>query len=451
MAARNEALSLQDIVLTEAIKDLEAHTPLRDDAALESALAAGGTREAMLVARARQLAVQTGLDDELNGVLRHGLLLGAALAIGGLLLAGMLTLGLLGESRRINALAAMALVLLPNALGLVAWALFAALGGRGGAGAFGRALSWLARHRWAGERLGRAWPALARVLDARGLTAWLLGCVNHVLWSGVYALAAFALLAVFAFSRYGFTFETTILAPPTLHDMARALAWWPQQLGLPAALPEVLDESHEASQRLGLWLISGTLAWGAVPRLAAALLCVIVVQLRSRDLHLDLADPAWRGVLARLAARAPTQVIDGEQAAPAAARAAVATTPEPGMLVLIGFELPTELPLPPALLAQAAWSERLDGGLDERRAVLRRLADHPPARLLLACHAPSTPDRGTLRFLEAAHAGAITLLLLGDGTHAARWRQWLDAAGRNDIAVITDAEAGTSAAHDGHG
>ena len=53
MAARNDGLTLHDLLITEAVKDLEAHTPLRDDAALAGAVAAGGDRSARVLWRAR--------------------------------------------------------------------------------------------------------------------------------------------------------------------------------------------------------------------------------------------------------------------------------------------------------------------------------------------------------------------------------------------------------------
>jgi len=444
MASGNDGLTLQDLLLTEAVKDFETHTPLRDDDALIEALSAAADRSSRLVARARRLAADTGLAAD-AARLRDGMVtLGIVVAGGVFLLAGLVTLALLGEGRRINAVAAMALLVAPNLLGILAWLAYAALGARAGAGLAGRAVAALARSRWAGAHVRRIWPAAARVLDAQGLTAWALGGLNHLVWTLVYTLAAFAVAAVFSFSRYQLAWETTILSPQALQEIARVIAWLPRHIGLPAPVPETLDDP-QASQMLGVWLIAGTLAYGALPRVLLALLCGAVLAARRRRLTLDIDDPYHRRVLARLEALAPTRVIDDEHAAPASPRERAEGRFEAGTLALVGFELPPEVALPAALLARAAWSERLDGGIAERQAVLRRLAEHPPARLLLACHAPSTPDRGTLRFLESARAGGIALLLLGDGAHAARWRDWLDAAGRADIAVLTDADEALAA------
>lgn len=444
MVSPTVGLTLQDLLLTEAVKDLEAETPLRDDDALAEAVAASPERQARLLLRARRLAADTGLADD-AARLRDGMvLLGLGVAAVGFVLAGLVTLALLGEGRRINAVAAIAMLIVPNLLGILAWAAFAAFGARGGAGLAGRGVAAAARSRWSPAHVRRVWPAAARVLDAQGLTPWALGGLNHLLWALVYTTAAFALAAVFSFSRYELAWETTILSPQTLQEIARGIAWLPSLIGLPARVPEGLDDP-QASQLLGGWLIAGTLAYGALPRALLAALCGAVLLARRRGLALDLDDPYHRRVLARLEALAPTQVLDGEHAPAGAVHEAAGGDVVAGTLAVIGFELPAEATLPSALLERADWSERIDGSAVERQAVLRRLADRPPAQLLLACHAPSTPDRGTLRFLEAARAGRLALLLLGDGAHAQRWRDWLDTAGRGDIAVLTDADEALAA------
>ena len=271
-------------------------------------------------------------------------------------------------------------------------------------------------------------PAALRLLDAQRLTPWVLGGLNHGLWALAYGLAALLLAAVLAFSAYRLGWETTILSPQTLQEIARTLAWLPAALGLPAQVPADA-EAPGASQALGWWLISGTLVYGALPRLLLLVLCVAVTLSRSRSLPLDLQDPYHRRLISRFELLAPTQVIDSERAVQPRHHDAAAAAADVGALAVIGFELPPELSAPAPLLAQAAWTQRIDGGSDERQALLQRLAATPPARLIVVCHAPSTPDRGTLRFLDGLRAGAIALLLVAPpaqaDTGAARWRDWL--------------------------
>lgn len=443
MATRTDRFTLHDLLLTEAVKDLEAGTPLQDSAAMADASRATTDRAARHVRRALQLAAATGLDVELHRLRRRAVALGVAVAAAGVACAALLALSMLGEGRRINALAAMALLIVPNAIGIVLWALLLIGGGRGGAGWLAGAAAWLARQRWAQGGVQRVLPAALRLLDAQRLTPWVLGGLNHLLWALAYGLAALLLAAVLAFSAYRLGWETTILSPQALQEIARTLAWLPAALGLPAQVPADA-EAPGASQALGWWLISGTLVYGALPRLLLLALCVVVTLSRSRDLPLDLQDPYHRRLISRFEALAPTQVIDSERAVPAHHHDAASAAATAGPLAVIGFELPPELSAPAPLLAQAAWTQRIDGGSDERQALLQRLTTTPPARLIVVCHAPSTPDRGTLRFLDGLRAGAIALLLAPPAqaeAGAARWRDWLAEAGRSDLPVFTDAEA----------
>ena len=119
MSSRTDGIALPDLLLTEAVKDLEADTPLRDDAALAQALAAGDGRETRIVQRARRLAADTGLDRDLARLRDRLLLLGLALAALGMVLALLVAMALLGQGRHINAVAAIALLIAPNVLGII--------------------------------------------------------------------------------------------------------------------------------------------------------------------------------------------------------------------------------------------------------------------------------------------------------------------------------------------
>ena len=219
------------------MKDLEAATPLQDATALREAAAATPMREARIVHRARRLAADTGLDEDLAWLRRALPSLGLAVVAAGVLCAALVAMSLLGGGRRINALAALALLVLPNLIGIVLWALVALWSGRGGAGALGAAAAWVGRHLPGRQRAARVVPAVLRLLDALRLTPWLIGGLNHLLWALAYGLAALVLTAVLALSEYRLGWETTILAPQTLQELARAIGWLPGQLGLPALSP----------------------------------------------------------------------------------------------------------------------------------------------------------------------------------------------------------------------
>ena len=125
----------------------------------------------------------------------------------------------------------------------------------------------------------------------------------------------------------------------------------------------------------------------------------------------------------------------------------------PGTLAVIGFELPPELDWPPpGLPAASGPAPRIAGGAREREQALGRLMAARPASLLLVCHAPSSPDRGTARFLREAafQAGRSALLLIaaqsGEGAPvpeaaARRWRDWLQAEDLPGVALLDSVAA----------
>ena len=431
-----------DLLRVETVRAVEADTPLDDGAAMRAAVAAAERREARIVERARVLAAALALDADIDAVRRMVRRLALLLLAAGVLLAGSLVAGVLGEGRTLNAAAALGLALAPNLVGLPLWLAALAFSGSG-EGLLGAALRQAARLGWLRNRAPQVLAAATRVLDRHRLTAWVWGGANHALWALAYLLALAGMLWAFGMRAYRLGWETTILPPAFFEDLYRAVAWLPARLG--ASLPDAAAAAGAGaapSAALAWWLIGGVAVWGLGPRLVALALCWARWRLGRGRLSIDLADPYFRRLANRFDAMAPPRVVDAERRPPARRGAApAAPTPAAGAVAL-AFELPPEAELPPALRAAAAWSERIEGTLDERDAVLKRLAAAPPARLLVACHAGSTPDRGTQRFLAAARAPATAVLLAPPGAKAAaaapRWRAWLDGAGLADVALLVD-------------
>ncbi len=89
---------------------------------------------------------------------------------------------------------------------------------------------------------------------------------------------------------------------------------------------------------------------------------------------------------------------------------------------------------------------RIDGSAAQRAPLLDSLARARPARVVVACHAASSPDRGTERFLREvqAHCGECRLWLVGDEATPGRWQRWVTDADLGGIAVVEDADAALS-------
>jgi hypothetical protein len=270
--------SLQELLLTEAVKDLEAATPLQDDRAMRTAAATSSQRERRIVQRAltspptrASMATPPGC----AGYCQRWAWWWWLRA----LFAALVTMSLLGDGRASTRWPRWRCWCCPTSQ--ASWpgrcsprcrAAVAPVRSATRRPRLGRRGPW--------QRRARVVPAALRLLDACRLAPWLLGGLNHLLWAVAYLLAALGLVAVLSLAEYRLGFETTILSPQTLYGWARAIAWLPIQLGLPARVPDPADAAG-ASHALGWWLISGTLAYGALPRLLLLALCAAVARSRT--------------------------------------------------------------------------------------------------------------------------------------------------------------------------
>ena len=307
--------------------------------------------------------------------------------------------------------------------------------------------------------------ALAVALAALGLERAALGAERTINAAaalaallGPHLLALALLLFDFAFRAYRLTWETTILSSHAFAAFVQASGWLPARLGFAvpdaAAVQQALAASAPASATLASsaaaanqsvwawWLMGCVFTYGLLPRALLAAFCLWrwrqgLGRLAQPDTALPADSPEAllhvRQVFARLDALAPAVVVDAERPAPCSESAASAHAASAAP-ALIGFELPPELPWPPALPASPALRIlNVDGSSAQRQAALAELAARPPAALLLACHASASPDRGAARFLRAArHAPRTALWLVpadeaAQAGHAARWQNWLRA------------------------
>lgn len=432
--------TFSDLILLRAVQRLEPDGQALDDVvALREAHAEFQQPTERLIARAAMLAREHGLTQALAHW-RSGLpwlALGAALGVG--LLSYALVNAVVGHDRQINAVAALLAVLGPHALSLLLW-LAGLMIGSTASGVTGWAAQALSR----GMGPGRV--VLAATLDVlgrqRGLAAWAFGVLNHTIWSLALLLTLAGLGFAFSFLAYRLTWETTILAPGFFAAFAKLSGWLPGLLGFPT--PDVAGSLiGNESRGWALWLMGCTLVYGVALRLIFLGLSVVRTRRLLRGLTLDASDPYLRHLMTRFAALdAATELLDLEQ--PGAARAAPSLISNAAWQgrAAVGFELPETLAWPVALAAVP--QARTTGSADDKRALLARLNDAAPARLLLLCHGPSSPDRGAERFVRAAlqTAGSGALLLLAaDAAGLRRWRDWVAETGLPLHAVFDHAEA----------
>ncbi|WGT63485.1 DUF2868 domain-containing protein [Variovorax paradoxus] len=442
-----------DAVITEAIRWTEEKGPLDDAQAMRAASSRTADVHARITARALQLGERIGLQPELARARQWGpwVLLGlvALVVAAGLGLAGNVVGG--GE-RHINVIVALVSLLGIHLLTLLLWlaGLWLPL-----ASFNTSSLGWVwlsLTARVAGGKRGQA-PVLVRaatgLLTRARLLPWAFGLVSHGIWALSFSVVLAALLFALAFRSYTLSWETTILDPAFFVRAVQALGWAPAQLGFPVpdAATVLSATPNAAAQRTwALWLTGCIVVYGLLPRVALVLLSAVVWCRRRAALHPDWSDAYYRKLTARFAALAPPAIVDADPGrAPGIAPAGLAPSELLDTLFVIGFELPSDMAWPPAGLP-AAQVQRIDGSAPSRRALLDQLALARPRAVLLVCHAASSPDRGTERFLREvlAHCGECRLWPAEDVNSvqndsavgaAKRWIDWLQGTGLERVAA----------------
>jgi hypothetical protein len=453
----------RDIALAHAVRLLEEAGALDDAGEMTLAHARQHTDQERILERARLLGARLGLLADwsrLRGALWLAAGLTVLLAYG---LAGGLLARALGNGQTINAALAFVAVLGVPVLTLAVWLLWAlgsVLSGKGSApwslGQF--MLGLAARLPWLhGPHSMNLLRGVHAVLRDSRLGLWLFGAITHALWTLAFSLMLITLLVLFSFQSYQLTWETTILDTHFFERFLAITGWLPKALGF--VVPQsvtvnglangVLD-SAPSSLPIALWLLACTFLYGLLPRLLALMVCGAIWFARSGRLGLDTRDPYFRQLAARFSAMAPATVVDAEHAAPREP-GRLFRQPAPGQVVprvVIGFELPAEMPWPP--VEWGAVAERIhaiSGTMSERLQLLTALASAPPARVLVVCSAAASPDRGVERFLRqvCAEVASCALWPMASADAAQdrpdRWADWLAATDLKAVRFCASFEA----------
>lgn len=452
-----------DALFIEAIALVEQAGPLEDAQAMRTAAAARNDSESRIAARARALGARIGLQETLDRArsLAPWVALGlvALVALAGLTLAGTVV----GE-RRINVMVALASLLGVHIVTLFLWLVGLALPATAFQFSFGGLWLFLTA-RVAGGRTGQA-PVLvraaSRLLARARLLPWALGFVSHAIWTLSFTVVMASVLFALAFRNYTLTWESTILEPAFFVRWVQMLGALPGLLGFPVpdaatVLGTTPAGGAGAAQRTwALWLAGCIVCYGLLPRALLTLGCGMVLRARKSSIRADTATPAYRKLVARFDAMAPSHVVDADPGAPAVtAPHGLAAGQTTNARLVIGFELPADWPWPPESMAALETAGfvvlRIDGSAIRRQRVLDQLAQARPRVVLVACHASASPDRGTARFLRdaAALAGECRIWLAtrdGDADGVQRWRTWLADTGlatlqaSDDLATVMLAE-----------
>jgi len=444
--------------LAETIRLREEHWgPLEDADAVRQARGGPDTLEARILLRAALLGRREGLDSQVarwrqGAVLSLAALLLVALAAGIASAAGALGDG----GRPVNVLWAVGALLGLHLVTFLLW-LASFLLRPGGATGLGRLWLWATRKLARGPDAALVPQALMNLLARAGALRWLFGTISHLLWLVGLGAALATLVVMLSTASYRFVWATTLLQPDTFVALTRVLGWLPAQLGFAAPADAVVRASDNsqvlpaaAQAQWSVWLIGVVAVYGVLPRLLAGLLCLAQAGRARRRLRIDTALPGYAALRDRLQPPAQSTGIDRPADPlhqPQVGPAQLANLGD--QPVLVGLELPSDRAWPPMDLPGSVQDA---GNLDtreQRNRLLDALAQAGARRLLIACDARQTPDRGTLALIAAlaGKAGRTRVWLSAgqaeNGAAPARldaWRERLAAAGMAPADILRDAD-----------
>lgn len=443
--------------LAEATRLIEAaNGPADDHQAVAAANAAGGDLEERILLRAEMLGVASGLAPLVGewGVwLRRASWLFVLLAVVSGFGAASAVLG----GPVVNVTWALSTLLGLNFIMLVVWAIgfFAPVARGSGAsgGLLGSVWRWLVLRNWSKDARS---PFVARsllgLLADHRILRWQFATLTHKGWTALMAGAVLGLLVSFAFRRFDFSWETTILPASVFDWLLTALSALPAQIGFPlvdeAMVKAASARTTNAAERnlWAAWLVGCVICYGLLPRFLLWGLCGLRLRRESARVRLDLARPAYMALRERMMPlkahigvtdEAP-QALDTPQLA-SSARSDASAAPA---LVAVEMHQPD---WPPALPPGCVDLGRVDDR-SQRRAVLDSLAQTPPVRLLVAVDPTLSPDRGTFALVTdfAAVSGACRVWLVGaaaarDGVRLQHWHDGLHETGLAADDIYADA------------
>lgn len=434
---------LQTLWLCEAVRLREEHTgQLEDSEACRKARGSQGSLAERLQVRGLFLARRDGLVAALQHWL-HGARLAVWLLIFSAILSGVVLAktALSGNPEAINIFWALSGLIGLNLLSLLAWCV-GMMFAKQSSSPLSHLWLWLSNKLARDAQAAQLAPALLVLLQRHGLLRWGLGRLLHGWWLITLCSALVTLIMLLATRRYGFVWESTIVASDSfvllVHSLGAPAAW----LGFSVPTTELIQQSslqalatEQARQVWASWLLGILLIYGILPRLAFSVLCEWRWRRGVKQLQLNPSDPAWQPLHERV--QPSSERLGVVDAAPATLPSTTAGSHLAGhAAVLVGIELDDSISWPPEHLRSEHSAKIQDAGIidtrEQRRHLLEQFSAHPPARLLIACNPQRSADRGTLHLIaELSRSATQTRVWLLDveapDERLTNWQEQLDA------------------------
>lgn len=441
--------------LAEAVRRDRADT--RDEAAERHARSLAGDAEQRILAWAGFIAARDGLGDRLRRWRQS-----AVWALLGLLVIGLLTgfsgsLAVLGDSQSpVNVIWALGSLLGINLLLLLIWLLSFSVNAQGGSlGRLWYVITVAFQKRVQNNNGATAITQAFNTLIAQGgLSRWWLSVVSHLSWLCIMLGVLAGLMLALALRSYVFVWETTILPTSVFVALVESLGVLPGLLGFVTPASDAIagsgaqadvmiaGQDDVARRAWASWLTGCVLVYGILPRLALSVSCWLRLVLGMRRIRLQANSLAWLALASRLAPDSEQGgVTDPAPASLPSFRRRVRKGRAGEARLLVGLEIASDLPWPPAGLADRVQTHLVDSR-QQREYVLEQLSIDPPQKLLLACSAAQSPDRGSLHWLSeaASQTPAVAVWLMGAAQASPErlgiWRQYLLAMGIAEAAIF---------------
>lgn len=429
---------LQTLWLCETVRLREEQTGLLEDSeANRLARSQHGSLAERLQVRNLFLAQRDGLITALQHWLQGAkltlwLLILSAIICGSLLAKTALS----GTPMAINIFWALAGLIGLNSLSLLAWGVSLMLS-KQSQSPLSQVGLWLSAKLARDAQAVQLAPALLVLLQRNHLLRWGVGRLLHGWWLLTLSTALVTLIALLATRRYGFVWESTLVASDSFIVLVT-------QLGSPAAWLGFAVPDSDLIQRSGVyaledesarhiwasWLLGILLIYGIVPRLICSLLCEWRWRQGLKRLHFDAHEPIWHIFHERV--QPSSERLGVVDAAPTHLPNSTAGVAQAGQTaVLVAIELDDSIAWPPELPPHIIDAGVLDTH-QQRQQGLEQLSSNPPARLLIACNPQRSADRGTLHLIAELSRTAVQtqVWLLPTDTTEERlqhWQEQLDA------------------------
>ena len=451
------SVSFDQAWLCEAIRLQETQWGSRDDSKARLLAQAETSALAKISKRAIVLGQDTGLVNALTQIKRAGWI--------GLLIIGVFALfagsasaftALGNGTAAVNVIWGFISLLALNLISMLIWCISMLFSSATG-GWFPQLWPWLTRKLVRGPNIGLAAQAWWHLWHQARATRWIMSTGTHLIWLTLSLAAVITLVVLLSLRQYDFVWSTTLLSSDVFVKGVSVLGVLPQWFGFMVPDSEVIrlsgniSTSDAPATRLlwSSWLLGSLVVYGVIPRALLALFSIVMILKGLKRTKPDLSAPYYTAVLSRM-----TPAFSAPDGMPPAAAALTLTTGSTQHhdndwqtdFILTAIELdPTET-WPPLGIGAAVTCTSMIDTRDSRQQLLSTLARTKPTRLVIACDARHTPDRGTLRIIaDLAGLSKKTLLWLRQSqdvaSHAEAWRVQLQQLPGIELLATQDPQA----------